>query len=600
MATTSRQNGIGRRHLPALMALTVLTPVPAFAQAADAAAVEAPAESTMVTLIRTLIAQRAIKPAIGAALIRQAEAEAADARTARATLQAQQVQLAQAQQTQTSREIPAAAPGAIRVPYIPQSVRAQIKDELRNEVMAEAKQGQWASPEDAAPEWTRRITLHGDIRVRSQSELFSKSNANDIVDYATINALSPYGFEDPRVFLPYLNSRNDKWNHMRLRARIGIDAVVTKGVTAGITLATGDSASPISTNSSLGGGFQKRDVWLDKAWVKIQPLGNLSATFGRMGNPFTTSDLLYDADLNFDGVAFEAASGKLLGDDLAVTLRGGAFPYDFGNSDYPTFANNKPATSQKWLFVAQMEANAKFGDIDARVSVGLHDFHHFQSQLSRPCQSELAAFCSTDDLQPLFLTKGNTLSPLRQTLTPLNASDTTRQLLGYTFKYRVLDVNGAVTFPIDAEMVAHLTGAYVKNLAFKQGDICRNGAAGAPYNNNAAGTGTYCDGTVNAAKFAGGDTGYRAQALIGTIDPKRGGQWNVFAGYRYLESDAVLDALTDSDFHLGGTNSKGYFVGGAYAVKDNVRIGGKWMSANEISGPPLAIDVLQIDLQVNF
>jgi hypothetical protein len=80
----------------------------------------------------------------------------------------------------------------------------------------------------------------------------------------------------------------------------------------------------------------------------------------------------------------------------------------------------------------------------------------------------------------------------------------------------------------------------------------------------------------------------------------KAGQWNVLAGYRYLESDAVLDAFTDSDFHLGGTNSKGYFIGGQYALFDGVLFGGRWMSANEIAGPPLAIDVLQVDLVAKF
>ena len=595
-----------------LMALTVLTPVPAFAQAAAAApadpaaaasaaapAAEAAADSTMVTLIKALIAQKAIKPAVGAALIKQAEAEAAETRAARTALQAQQVQLAQAQQAQLNREIPPAAPGAIRVPYIPESVRTQIKEELRAEVMAEAKQGDWASPEQAAPEWTRRLTLHGDIRVRSESILYSKNNSNEIIDFATINGFGPYGIDDPRLLLPILNSRNDKWNNMRLRARLSLDAAIAKGVTAGLTLATGDTRSPISPNASLGGGFQKRDFWLDKAWLKVQPTPYFSATFGRMANPFDTSDLLYDPDLNLDGVALEATSGKLFGDDISVTLRGGAFPYDFGGANYPTFEFTKPQTSQKYLFIAQLQADAKFNDIDARLSVGVHDFHHFQGQFSAPCQVETATFCSTDDLQPIFLTKGNTLSPLRQIVT-VDPNASLPQLLGYTFKYRVLDVNAAVTVPVTDDIVARLTGSYVKNLAFDINDICRNGVAGRPYNNNVPNVGTgYCAAT-NPSKFAGGDTGYRAQALIGMVDPKKHGEWNAFAGYRYLESDAVLDGLTDSEFHYGGTNSKGYFVGGAYAVADNFTIGGKWMSANEISGPPLSIDVLQIDLQVNF
>ena len=32
--------------------------------------------------------------------------------------------------------------------------------------------------------------------------------------------------------------------------------------------------------------------------------------------------------------------------------------------------------------------------------------------------------------------------------------------------------------------------------------------------------------------------------------------WNVSLAYKYVESDAVLDALNDPDFHLGGTNAR--------------------------------------------
>ena len=98
----------------------------------------------------------------------------------------------------------------------------------------------------------------------------------------------------------------------------------------------------------------------------------------------------------------------------------------------------------------------------------------------------------------------------------------------------------------------------------------------------------------------GGKNGYRGELIVGAIDPLKRGEWRANAGYRYLQSDAVLDAFTDSDFHLGGTNSKGYFIGGSYAVRNGLVLGARWLSANEISGPPLAIDVLQIDIEARF
>jgi len=573
-----------RGHIgKAVLAALLLMPLPALGQEPVTAA-EAPSESAMVNLVRALVKQGALDAEVGSALIRQAEAEAEQARIAN--------------QRSASTELPPAPSGAIRVPYIPETVRAQIKDELRNEVMKEARVERWASPDQAAPDWTRRISLHGDIRIRSQSALYAATNSNEIIDFASINALSPYGIDDPRLLLPILNARNDRWNELRFRARFGFDANVTEGVQAGIRLATGDNESPISTNSSFAGGFLKRDLWLDRAWLKVVPTKWASITFGRFDSPFSSSDLLYDNDVNLDGIAAELNSENLLGRNLKISARGGAFPIDFGSSNAPLFEFDKIDTPQKYLFAGEIELSGKAGRIDFRVGAGYHMFKNMQAQLSTPCRVETDSFCSTDYLQPVFLTKGNTLSPLRQIVT-INPNADLPQLLGYTFKYNILDVNAAVSVPLTDDMGVHVTGSFVKNLGFNESDICRNGLLGRPYNNNGAGGGTFC-AAVDPAQFVGGDTGYRFEALLGSKELYKAGEWNVLAGYRYLESDAVLDALTDSQFHLGGTNSKGYFVGVNYALYDGVSVSGRWMSANEISGPPLSIDVLQVDLTAKF
>ena len=78
------------------------------------------------------------------------------------------------------------------------------------------------------------------------------------------------------------------------------------------------------------------------------------------------------------------------------------------------------------------------------------------------------------------------------------------------------------------------------------------------------------------------------------------GDWNVHVGYKYLESDATLDAFVDSDFGLGGTNLKGYFLGTNFALSQNVWASARWMSANAIAGPPYAVDLFQIDLNAKF
>ena len=77
-----------------------------------------------------------------------------------------------------------------------------------------------------------------------------------------------------------------------------------------------------------------------------------------------------------------------------------------------------------------------------------------------------------------------------------------------------------------------------------------------------------------------------------------------------MERDALLDAYTDSDFRLGGTNAKGFTIGGSYGVANNVWVTVRWLSANGIDEPIVAtlpnvpprfgVDTLQIDLNARF
>jgi hypothetical protein len=76
--------------------------------------------------------------------------------------------------------------------------------------------------------------------------------------------------------------------------------------------------------------------------------------------------------------------------------------------------------------------------------------------------------------------------------------------------------------------------------------------------------------------------------------------WQLSLAYRYLEKDAVLDAYTDSDFHLGGTNNKGFILGAQYGLGKNAWLSARWLSSNEISGLPLAVDVVQVFFNAKF
>jgi hypothetical protein len=498
--------------------------------------------------------------------------------------------------------------GAVRVARVPEAVRQQIRDEIRADVMKQAADEGWVTKNQAAPEWTRRVRLYGDVRVRSESDLYARTNSRGIIDFGRMNAQGP---TDLRLnVVPLLNATQDRVNRLKLRARLGLDAQLHEGITVGLRLATGDDNSPIAQNASLGNGLVKRSIWLDTAFVKLQPKSWASFTFGRFDNPFNTTELLYDNELRFDGVAAKVGFG---GKDSAFSLTGGAFPLDFGNPDYPIKSSEKLNYPTKWLFAGELSwAGQPADDLSLKASVGFHSFRNVQGKLSDPCNLDQVDYCSTDGMAPVGLRKGNTVFTLRNPTA--SSSGISPELMGLKFKYDVLDINLSARMALDDVVGARLSGNYVRNLGFRRRDICSglieglNGASVPeaalvePYNNYGSdgnASGHICTVT-NPTSFVGGNTGWLVNARLGHDLVDKQGSWSVFAEYRYLESDAVLDAFADSDFHLGGTNAKGYILGGEYGVRDGLSLGARWLSANQISGEALAIDVLQLDLKARF
>ena len=71
-------------------------------------------------------------------------------------------------------------------------------------------------------------------------------------------------------------------------------------------------------------------------------------------------------------------------------------------------------------------------------------------------------------------------------------------------------------------------------------------------------------------------------------------------GYRAVDSDSVVDGFCDADFGGGGTNFKGFTVGGNLAITSNIWTGLRWMSASQVVGPTFKNNILQVDLNAKF
>jgi hypothetical protein len=580
---------------------------PALAQTAG------PSDSLTVNLMRLLVKQGVITQSAADQLVAQAQRETAEARAGDAPI---------------ASNLPPAAPGATRVPYVPQIVRDQIRDEVRTEVIQQAKLENWAQP-NQIPEWTKRISISGDLRFRDEYDLYSKGrdvlvngklsqvgNDPDLINFAAFNANGPTDINPNTnpAGLPYLDTRENRDNQLAIRARLDILATPSPWVSADIRLASGSTNSPVSTTQYLGGGLTKKNIWLDRAFIDIHPAPWISGTLGRMPNPFYSTDLVYDDDLNFDGASARGTYDIWPSQGVSLTGIGGAFLLGYQDYNDPTDSDQKAGTRVKWMFAAQGSADWNTPRFDWRVAAAYYQFQYDRGLLSQPCALYTGLTqCSTDFTAPAFMQKGNTLFLIRDIVTnPAASSGNTPEpeLAGLTFDYNVLDLTTSFDLKLAHQKHLVLVGDFARNLAYKHSDACRYGEAGLPLTNVISSSPTAADGTVttntdpciagSTAKFQSGPNAWMLRATYGDPNPFSLGQWSFTAGYKHIDPDAVVDAYNDSDFHYGGTNAKGYFLLATFGLLDGSNLQARWFSADQVYGAPLSIDVGQIDINARF
>lgn len=480
-----------------------------------------------------------------------------------------------AAKTVTREKAKSAAP--VRVQYVPETVKNEIRDQLRQEVLAQAKAERWAEP-NAVPSWLDRIKWEGDVRVRYQLDDYAKSNTDALSYILAAAGSNPTGSEVTRSagFLSNngsaatANTQEDR-DRYRLRARLGILAKVSDDWSAGVRLATGNTTDRVSTNQTMGQDFNKYQLMVDRAYLKYDPLEWLSATGGRIPNPWFSTDLVWDEDLNFEGFATTIKPSFANG-DFRPFLTLGAFPL---REDSP------PTRPNRWMAGVQAGAKWNFSQ-NSRFTVGLamYEFDKLEARAERDADY-LAGSASYGQYE-----YGSGLRQKGNTLFRTNASsDTGATIWGLASKFRPVNLTASLDLAHFDPVHVVLTADYVKNIAFDRDEIQRR---------------------TGVALTDGKDYGYLFKLAVGMPKLEKRHDWQGSFAYRYLGSDATVDAFTDSDFGLGGTNLKGYQLGLNYGVDQNAWLSLRWMSAESIESFSLnpahrfGVDLLQADVNVRF
>ncbi len=509
---------------------------------------------TVVNLLEALVQKGVITKEQAQAMVADAQAKADAAAKARAVQDASEKD-------------------AIRVPYVPQIVKDeiskqvadQVKPEVVKSVVDEARNERWGIP-GALPDWISRVRLIGDVRVRYQNDRFPEGNATGYyLDFNTINSAG--GFT-PSGINGFLNT-TDKQNRMRVRARLGAEAVFGDNFTAGVRVATGNIQDPSSESQTLGNNGGRYTVGFDEFFIRWavktdDGLPWVSTTGGRFANPFfAPTELVYARDFTFEGLTSTLRWG--FGDDggpdqsqLFMTI--GAYPLQV-----------IPLATQdnKYLVAGQLGTVLRFGESDQslRLAAGYYDFLHVEG-IRNPTDLTFYNFSA-----PPFIRYGNSVFDISNSSNPAS----TTNLFALASRFRLADVSLRYDVPIGRYSFA-VSAEGVRNIGYNVQEILDRTGSLYPKRVN---------GNVEELSF-----GYPTVTTAG--------HWRALVGYRYVQSDAVIDSFTDADFHGGGTNTRGWYISASVGVAASTWLQFRYLSSDIIDGPQFSLDTLQLDLNAQF
>ena len=311
-----------------------------------------PSENVTLNLINRLVQRGILTKEDAGDLIRQAQDDAKNAaQQAQMTQQATQ-QAAAAQQMAVEAAAPPSSDESVSVSYVPEIVKAEMKDEIKRDVLAAAQAENWTTPN--YPSWINKIRPFMDWRMRYQNNSYPNNTTYndetvpfDMVNFNAINTGSPlnmaaipgsggaYGLtglypnsiyaipqnyykgtangngpnaasgapyftgQTPSQMPPTVNNTQQR-QYERIRFRFGADMDLGEGFTSGFRIGTGQNGNPVSENQTLGavgsngqgGNFSSYAIWVDRAFLKYEigdnPDKMAALTFGRFDNPFYT------------------------------------------------------------------------------------------------------------------------------------------------------------------------------------------------------------------------------------------------------------------------------------------------------------------------
>jgi len=239
-----------------------------------------------------------------------------------------------------------------------------LTEKEASEISAEAANAVSTAPSNNIKigDWVKQLNIGGDFRIRNQWD-----------------QRTPMILTNPKLGPQDVNIQRDRW---RFRLRLNVDAVLEDNFFAGFQLATSDNRAADTKNATYTGGYDNYNIYITRAFMGWKPTPALTFIAGKQANPFYTTDLIYDPevdpvglvervdfdkmfDLSFGEPVAEGKEGKAPpppapapGISLELALIAGQFVFNNNNAD----SGNTQLKWDAYQFQQQLLARLHIGD----------------------------------------------------------------------------------------------------------------------------------------------------------------------------------------------------------------------------------------------
>ncbi len=326
----------------------------------------------------------------------------------------------------------------------------------------------------------------------------------------------------------------DTWMRYRgrYRLRFGMETNPSETTELGFRLASG-SGFQNTTNQSFGSDFRGKEIFFDRVYAGWKPTKWLGITGGKQKNPFVTTDLVWDPDVNPEGLA-EVLSYRGERAEVFVNL----------SQFFIEQFSLRTTARDPMLLGYQLGTKFDLGKgTDLQLAVTYNDFRYLYL------------------FTPVGLVDPQTFPGYNNTHSQQMIYDQNRNLLN---EFRTIDFVARFNVKNLLPLPFQIFGQYIRNPASDLQRLVNEGVQIPLSDPNDLLA--YGDGDR--------DMGYQFGISLGRQGRKKDLYLRWF--YQVLEDYAFPAVFVDSDFHSGGTNNQGHRATVKYFLLDNIYLQGNF------------------------